>query len=258
MIRRFVAFIAFTFGLLAGGLIAARTGVTITPARISEAQILAVVRNHGDVIIEALQDEHAKRRQQAEAQTQIALRAHEAEFLEAGSDTPVMGNLNGRHILVYFFDATCHFCREFDPHLKAMLVNDPDLKLILRPLAILGPHLPDGGLRPDAPSAIAALYTDAIWHRSRAIFAKFLEALMSRPIQDAEALAALARSFGLDPGDMAHYPGSGTRIADNAALFRLAGGQGTPFLLVKGPGSLQAFSGAVAPKMIEAAFSEIH
>ena len=53
-------------------------------------------------------------------------------------DAPVMGNPQGKTVLVEFSDYNCGFCRKAMPEVVALLKSDPKLKLVVHELPIFG------------------------------------------------------------------------------------------------------------------------
>ncbi|HWE77199.1 MAG TPA: thioredoxin domain-containing protein [Pseudolabrys sp.] len=49
-----------------------------------------------------------------------------------------VGNRHGDVTLVEFYDVNCPFCRAASPDIEAMLKSNPELRLILVPLPMLG------------------------------------------------------------------------------------------------------------------------
>ncbi|WP_149537959.1 DsbA family protein [Siccirubricoccus phaeus] len=53
---------------------------------------------------------------------------------------PVKGNPQGRVTLVEFFDARCGYCKQLHPVMEELLRRQPDVRLVLKDLPILGPN----------------------------------------------------------------------------------------------------------------------
>ena len=79
--------------------------------------------------------------QQAEAQAVSDTRvANQASALYRDPGTPVLGNAQGDVAIVTFFDYTCSYCKAADPRVKALLEQDPDVKLVMKEYPILTPE----------------------------------------------------------------------------------------------------------------------
>ena len=50
----------------------------------------------------------------------------------------ILGNKNGKHVIVEFFDYQCPHCRAIEDFLKQQVAKDPELKIIRREISALG------------------------------------------------------------------------------------------------------------------------
>ena len=101
-------------------------------------------------------------------------------------DAPVMGNPQGKTVLVEFSDYNCGFCRKSMPEVAALLKSDPKLKLVIHEIPIFGE-----GSRHAAMAALAA--------RDQGKYPEFHRALMSMKGKAEEAsVLRVAREVGLD------------------------------------------------------------
>lgn len=82
--------------------------------------------------------EAAEQRDRAAAQSRAIAQNADALFRDAAD--PFRGNPQGRVVLVEFFDARCGYCRQFHPVMAALLAREPDVKVVLKDLPILGPN----------------------------------------------------------------------------------------------------------------------
>jgi protein-disulfide isomerase len=51
----------------------------------------------------------------------------------------VIGNPEGKIVLVEFFDYSCGFCGKLYPALKKIIADNPDVKVVAKPMAFLSP-----------------------------------------------------------------------------------------------------------------------
>ena len=101
-------------------------------------------------------------------------------------DAPVMGNPQGKTVLVEFSDYNCGFCRKSMPEVAALLKSDPKLKLVIHEIPIFGE-----GSRHAAMAALAA--------KEQGKYPEFHQALMSMKGKAEEAsVLRVAREVGLD------------------------------------------------------------
>lgn len=100
--------------------------------------------------------------------------------------SPVMGNPQGKTVLVEFSDYNCGFCRKSMPEVEALLKSDPDLKLVVHEIPVFGE-----GSRYAAMAALAA--------KAQGKYPEFHRALMSMKGKAEKAsVLRVARQTGLD------------------------------------------------------------
>ena len=78
--------------------------------------------------------------QRAEALKKIEenIKANAEELYNRANDG-IIGNPDGKIVLVEFFDYSCGFCGKLYPALKQVVENNPDLKVVAKPMAFLSP-----------------------------------------------------------------------------------------------------------------------
>jgi len=102
----------------------------------------------------------------------------------------VLGNPTGNVTLVEFFDYSCGFCKRGLADLLALIASDPQLRVVLKELPILGPGSADA-----ARVAIAVRMQDAEGSRELA----FHKALLGKPgPASKETALAVARDLAFD------------------------------------------------------------
>lgn len=93
---------------------------------------------HPEVLIQSLRI--AKEREESRiAEQNKALVASLKDDLVDDPNSPIRGNPSGDVTLVEFFDYRCPYCRQVEPWLEALTKNNPDLRVVEKELAILGP-----------------------------------------------------------------------------------------------------------------------
>ena len=97
----------------------------------------------------------------------------------------VLGNPNGKVTLVEFTDFACGYCRQSLPDVKALIENNPDLRIVVRELPIISPQSPEA-----AKMALAAA--------EQGKYPAFHDALFAAGQIDDETIEAVARKVGLD------------------------------------------------------------
>jgi len=105
------------------------------------AEVEALIASHlisNPEIIAAALTELQAREAQAEMSAQIDAIAAHAEMLFASDKDVVLGNPDGDVTLVEFFDYNCSFCRRALADVRALIENDPDLRVVLKEFPVLG------------------------------------------------------------------------------------------------------------------------
>ena len=94
--------------------------------------------NKPEIIVNAMQKFEAQKRENAEKEAQKLMQEN-AEALNNNANDGVLGNPEGKIVLVEFFDYSCGYCHKVYPVLKNIIANNADLKVVAKPLAFLSP-----------------------------------------------------------------------------------------------------------------------
>jgi protein-disulfide isomerase len=159
-----------------------------------------------------------------------------------------LGNPHGDVTLVEFFDYSCGFCKRALPDMLTLIKNDPNLKIVLKELPILGP-----GSVEAARIAVAVRMQDPEGQKYLAFHQQLLGA--AGPAGKDKALAA-ARDQGLDMARLETDAASdevGATLGEDAKLAAAAGINGTPGYVVGDNVVLGAVGMAALKTRIEAA-----
>lgn len=148
--------------------------------------------------------------------------AQQLAGVRAGVETPfagaVLGNPAGKVTLVEFTDFACGYCRQSLADVQGLIARNPDLRIVIRELPIIGPASPDA-----AKMALAAA--------EQGKYAAFHDAMFAAGQVDAATIEAVARSVGLDM-DRARKVAAGpevqAEIARNLEFASRLGFTGTP------------------------------
>lgn len=204
------------------GAASARGETPAVPREAIEQVIRDYLLSHPELIIESLRRAQAREREAARAQARAAVQAHR-QALSHDPGSPVGGNPAGDVTVVEFFDYRCPHCRRMVPVIKALLAEDPRVRLVYKEMPILGEE-----------SVVAA--RAALAARGQGKYAEAHDRLMaeSGPLTPAAVVAALA-GVGLDPerlrADM-DAPEVVTLIRRELALAQALGIDGTPAFVV--------------------------
>ena len=165
--------------------------------------------------------EEADTRDRAEARRAAIVANAAALFLDAAD--PIKGNPNGDVTIVEFFDARCGFCKQLHPAMDALVRRDPNVRVVLKDLPVLGPN-----------SVLAARALLAAHRQGR--YLAFYDALLALRVEPTEpAIRQQAERVGLDwtrlRRDM-DDPAIARRIETNLRLAQTLGIEGTPALVI--------------------------
>ena len=104
----------------------------------NSVNIEAVLKEHPEYVINALQAYEQKARDEAEAQLKALFKQHEAEL--NANNAPLQGDANSKVVMVEFYDYACGYCRRLFPELNKVIAENADVKVLYRPLAFVSPH----------------------------------------------------------------------------------------------------------------------
>ena len=209
--------------LVAAGAMAANAAA-LTPEQRAEVvqTVREALRQDPSILrdaLMALQADEAGRQNEA-ASSAIAAQ-HAAIFGDAAD--PVIGNPAGSRTVVEFYDPRCPYCRQMLPVLAALVQADPQVRLVLKDIPILGPA--------------SVLESRALLAAQRqGGYAALQAAIMQAPGTPTLAtLRAEAERAGLDGArlerDMAD-PAIQARLDRNLRLANLLHIEGTPALVI--------------------------
>lgn len=139
-----------TVAALLAAMTAPATAQTFNKAQEKQIQEIAgkYLKEHPEVIIEALQNYQAKMEEEQMKANQEALKANRKEI--EGGDM-YLGNPMGKIVIVEFFDYNCGYCKSMFETLLKKVEGDKSIKLVLKELPSLGQDSADA-----AKVAIAA------------------------------------------------------------------------------------------------------
>jgi protein-disulfide isomerase len=204
--------------------IAILVAVLVFGAAAFDFAMRAYLRAHPEVVVEALDLYEQRAEANAERRWREVLTARERE-VRFDPRAPVLGNPAGDATIVEFFDYKCPYCRQLHPQLAPLLTVEPNVRLVLKQLPLLGPE-----------STLAARASLAAWQRAPGRFPAFHDALMrfSGRLDEATALR-LAAEAGIDAGDLMldmADPRIDRAVAETHALALALGIQGTPGIII--------------------------
>jgi protein-disulfide isomerase len=179
--------------------------------------------NNPEAIIESVQQ--FSERKQKEAQQQSIGKIDEV-YQDAIKDTsvPFVGNKNGSHVAVIFYDYSCGYCKKEAHELKVLSGKDSQLKLILKDLPLFGEK-----------SVIASKASMYVFSKHPSKFENFHFKLMMAKDANEQTINSIAQSLGIEENIVMKSKSSfESEIRNNyiqAGEIRI---DGTPAMIIKG------------------------
>jgi len=210
---------------------------TLSPAQKDAVEdiVRQYLKDHPEVLVEAIQGLRAKQESDRRAQAQTALNTH-AAALRNDPASPVAGNPNGDVTVVEFFDYRCGYCKRVYPSIMALLGEDQNVRYVLKEFPILGPE-----------SEFASRAAQAIWFSNQDKYMPFHQTLMTMKGNLTEGrVRGAAEKLGIAPNALRKAMAD-PRVADtlraNYALAKALGINGTPAFVIGNelvPGALDS------------------
>ena len=197
-------------------------------AALTRSDVETIVREYlvanPEVLEEAFTALQVKRQKAAEAERAEAL-ALVRDDLEAAEHGAVLGNPDGDVTLVEFFDYNCGFCRRALSDLDRLVEEDPNLRVVLMELPVLG----EGSVR-------AAAVSIAVNQVAPEAYPEFHRRLLgSQGPADDEAALAVVEEMGLPRDEIEAAMRSdavGETVTESTRLARLLQVEGTPSYVI--------------------------
>ena len=216
-----IALICTVFSVAPGLSAAQDNAVSPDQRKAFEGVIRDYLLKNPAIIREAMQALQQREEEEKQAKATRALKEYSGELYHDAS-SPVGGNPKGDVTIVEFFDYNCGYCKRVAPTISALLKQDPNVRIVYKEFAILGPQ-----------SLIAARAALAAQRQGK--YHEFHNALMSAAKLDAGSIAALSKRLGLDQDkwleDM-EDPGIARMIRRNSQLANVLGINGTPAFII--------------------------
>lgn len=93
--------------------------------------------NTPEIIIQSIENLQRRKVQESEAKVNNYIKDNKID-IENSRNFPIIGNKDSDITIVAFYDYNCSYCKKGDVSLNELLQNDPKVKILLRPLPILG------------------------------------------------------------------------------------------------------------------------
>ncbi len=221
--------------VLRGATDSAPQGETTATEEAIEETVRTLLREHPEIVGDALQAIMEKRHLAEEERRQLNLKA-KARELNEDPGSVVGGNPTGDVFMVEFFDYNCPYCKRSHESVSAMVAEDGQIRFVYKEYPILGES-----------SVIAA--QAALAARAQGQYITFHNALMTHKGRlNKVAVMAVAEATGLDVArlkrDMTD-PGIAAILSRNRALAKALEITGTPAYVIDDrlvPGAVDAAS----------------
>lgn len=143
------------------------------------------IMNDPEVLVESVNQMHAKEAQKQEEAAATALKAN-SDFFYKNDKLPFVGNAKGDITVVEFFDYNCGYCKRALDAVKKTIEDDKNVRVVFVDLPILSPQSETA-----AKWALAANKQGKYWEFHKAI-------MESNAPKSDDNLADIAKSAGLD------------------------------------------------------------
>ncbi|WP_332065524.1 DsbA family protein [Bartonella sp. CB189] len=157
---------------------------------IDEHNVRKIIRNYlltnPEIMIQmqfALQEKFEEQRKQRAQEQASNIHLLKKEIFQSPHDA-ILGNPNGKIVLVNFFDYNCSFCKKSYAHIKNLIKEHPDLQVIIKDLPILGndsiaAHTVAYAFRKEFPEKYSQFYETLLTQPGRANEATALKVAIS-------------------------------------------------------------------------------
>lgn len=201
-----------------------------------------ITKKEPDMIIKAAQNVQERMEKEAATKGQAAVSKNMDKLIN-DPNAPVLGNPKGDVTVVEFFDYTCGYCKMAEEHLRQLVAEDKNIRLVSKHLPILGPNS-----NVTAKASLASV--------AQGKFPQFHEKLMKSKEQLNESnVLAIAKDVGLDTDKLKKDMESEKVqkiIKDNLELAKELGTNGTPTFVIGD----KLYSGAIPLEQMKAAVDE--
>jgi len=111
------------------------------PKQCEEERVKKIIEeyllNTPEIIIQSIENLQKRKVQESEVKVNNYIKDNKID-IENSQNFPIIGNKDGDITIVAFYDYSCSYCKKGDASLNELLQNDPKVKILLRPLPILG------------------------------------------------------------------------------------------------------------------------
>ena len=173
-----------------------------------------------EILIEAM-TEYRKREAMAQQHAESKTLETRNDLLFNDPDSPFIGNPKAKVTIALFADYNCGYCKRQDPILQQLVKENPDVKVVIKELPILGPE-----------SLEAANYAMAVFQQDKKKYMAVNNRLMSKPGRhSSSSIKAALKAEGVNADELKIDDKVRTKIQENLQLAQELGIRGTPALV---------------------------
>lgn len=111
---------------------------TSAASSLNTEELAVVLNDNPQMIINALQKyEQVQRENQAKEAAKLFV--NNIDEINNNPDTPFVGPKDAKIVLVEFFDFSCGYCKRLVPAIEQIIANNPDVKVVFKPITFVGP-----------------------------------------------------------------------------------------------------------------------
>jgi protein-disulfide isomerase len=195
----------------------------------SQQQIESIVRdyiiNHPEILVSSFEKMHKNKLKESSDKAKEYLE-NNRERIETLGFPLILGNNEGDISIVAFYDYNCTFCKKANIEINKIIANDPGVKVILRPIAILGDT-----------SLYAAKISLALHEVAKDKLYLFHNDMMEMNVIDESGIKSLTEKYQLDYSIIKNEFDSHNvkqAISENYNLARSLGISGAPSYVING------------------------
>lgn len=189
------------------------------------SKIKDYILGHPEVLVESIENMQKKKLEESSKQAENYLKNNRSS-IENDGFPPVIGNKDGDVTIVMIYDYNCRYCKQANMFLNELLKQDGNVKVVLRPLSILG-----------GTSGYAAKVALAISRVSSEKFVDIHNQIMQlQPITE-ESVKEIIEKSGIDPKMVANEINSISvkqSVDKNLEIAKNIGINGAPSYVING------------------------
>lgn len=190
---------------------------------LSDNQFSDLMMNNPKIIVKSLAKFRFEQEQLAKQEANKKVGDLSVALYEDKND-PVLGNPNGKHVVVEFVDYNCGYCKKLSPTLEQFIKVDPEAKVIVKEYPIFTNQ---------PTSAYSALMGTALFYSDAEKYAEYHKIVMSQRSLTKEGIDSILVTVGAPKTTLqAHLAKAKTQIEEVRTLGAKLNVTGTPTMFI--------------------------